>query len=1351
MPPRLHSIPFPEGAERAPFSYTRRVIVDDFEEGFADAEYTIRDMDLNGTLTFGHFACTRRRRIAISHMLDMTTTAHRHSSGYMHGEASAMPRRVFSHFPSLSTSPPIKNPPSPLPIDPLPSCFRPLRYARSARAWDAIAAGCVSEAKALSEADNDVVARAASCILGGDPRQGLILLESCVIATCVVLHERRRGVLTRASCVERHNAIALHWVQHRTQSHADIGRQLPYCDVNPLQVTEEEVCYVVLQSMQLIDLIEITRWYTVAFVLCTPDDAQCGSPSGGPCHKGKVSRKPKRTPLNHHCEDNVGDQSSVTLSPVGAQDWPEGKSFYDFSAASSQGLERDSAPEGVVSTAATCAASSDDGSVVPFNVWLRYFFALCETTCAERLLQTMSFRESSIASKTRNRGSISSASQGTPSKSLPRSGSTKGNGDNCHTSLLAGPLAGKRCRSVLRYRDRRGSDFPCGNPLLGRCESRTGSFYSSSFAAPRTVPVWFTAAMRPLDQEAAASLLLSHCAEWDVFFITAVTAFHTHHFRTCMMAASRFLHWAEEKGVMMDSMRTGDHRANAQRSSLPALAGVSGLQEYQVRLALLVRAWSGVQVGERLQFGKDVVALLDYAEDSLSYHVGCALALFGLPLPTAKETVMNATACFTGTVADAPPTSPHAVSAHSFSRNVQMYLYVVTESVHALTLLHLGMVEPAMRVAKTALDRAKSLKTSGNSSFCYDKDDAFLLDTLRRVVVISATALEDSASVLGVALSPHLLAYIAVCPAFFGGLCAGGIRVKAQSEVHRLVYPSNLPLYASTRQMIPFHMNRAVYLYHSRKLCGAWDDACCAVAMVDEVVGSVEFAFSDCFPLHVYYFACKVGYALLEELLLTDLEAAKASLLHSTNKEINGRKDAALQEDEILITEILHIWQDVVQRMVHFYPHSRLTELCYVQLNIVRGDRNSLRQAVILSECYPHSPAAQNLLTLALYFDHHVPEAADSAVKNLQAFPHSLEIIRMHRMLHKKNIGYRFDYRGILPTRYKPGLTKHRFTKRMALLIFLLAANVVVLCLTAYVNSSFVVDISDTMAGLAVRLQVPSPIPLFFGAIFFMHAITATLSTNNLISTILTDLFFVNSALNRALFCLRCIPLVNVINALLITFAGNGFLFESSSLTVVLYIFLGVLFIPFTTRVWFLPSVDEPKVEAMSWLAILGVDTVLALFLLVPHAILAVVEPYMSVVFYFYAPTPRPGLEAAELVPQSIRERLLLHMHYGHSMPPRFKVSSGSSFLYIRCLKWLYYRSHSSMETRYLAESQLEAEKYRVFPMSEGEEARVLFSNVSTMPLCGALTSTELNPASDTLLRGSIAVAQDKKGSAAGL
>lgn len=342
----------------------------------------------------------------------------------------------------------------------------------------------------------------------------------------------------------------------------------------------------------------------------------------------------------------------------------------------------------------------------------------------------MSRREAAPPSKTRDRGATPTAPQATAPTRLPTPATTEGNGGNCYPSLIARGLPGSRAQSLSWPKDRRGGGIAYGSPLLENRAIRGSCCFSASSSALRALSAWFTAAVRPLDQEEAASLLLSHCAEWDVFFITAVAAFHTQRFQTCMMAASLFLHWVKENRVMTQSIEASHDRANARRmsvdagseagplprhhihstrsaarrSSLPAAAGVTGEQEYQCRLALLVRAWSNVQAGERLQVGKDAVALLDYAEDSLSYHVGCALALFGLPLPAANKTVMNATAYLTGIVADTTSTPAHVVSPRSFSPAMQGHLHVLTESVHALTFLHLGMVEPALQVAKAALD-----------------------------------------------------------------------------------------------------------------------------------------------------------------------------------------------------------------------------------------------------------------------------------------------------------------------------------------------------------------------------------------------------------------------------------------------------------------------------------------------------------------------------------------------------------------------------------------------------------------------------------------------------------------------
>ncbi|KAG5501810.1 hypothetical protein JKF63_04079 [Porcisia hertigi] len=1296
-------------AENAPFSYRRRRrSVWESAQHVEDAARAT-DAAIGGDhvahAQSGHVSKSSiRANGVLGTMPSVLERACRYSCAEAKAERSS---RSTPKAPLLSSSPNSKLVP-PLTIDPVPSHLRLLSYVRSTRAWDAIAAGCAAEARLLSETDSDVVAWAASFIIGGEPHQGLFMLESYVIATCVVLHEQREGGLSRSSYLERHNNVMLDWMRHRTQLLAGVSSPPLHCDVDPLQVSEAVVRHVVLQSMQLMDHVEVHRWYTLALAMCTSQETHYDGPDnrGDPSSKGSSGDKAITSSRN---SDNSGCvRTSLKLSPRDGQDSFKAQDFRDFRAVPPKTPPTD-----------TSAALASEGYETPLNLWFRYFFALCETTSADGLLAATLPAQHTPPSKTDDRHAIPTILRATASTARVSPLTVKGDSGS----------------STLRKHERGGS-FCCSAPL----------------SSLRTAPAWATTALRDLDEEETAALLLSHCEEWEVFFITAVAAFYTQHYRTCMIAASRFLHWAESNGAMRRSVEASYHHegrkgtsedarsqtrsrpthCSAQRHALlPAAAGAPGFQDYQCRLALFVRAWSSLLVGERLQFGKDVEALLDYAEDSLSYHIGCALALYGLPLPAAKETVMSATAHFTCAGATVTPLGVRAGPVDGVSPILQAYLYVLTESVHALMLLQIGMVESAMEVAKAALDRTKVRRALLNRAVNINRAEDLLLGTLHDLVVITATALEDATSVLEVPLTPHHLAYIAVCRAFFGGLCAGGIRVKPHSEAHRLLYPLNLPLYASTRQMIPFHMNRATYLYHNGQLRGAWDDVCCAVAAADEVVGSVEFAFSDCFPLRVYYFACYVGFALIEDILCADLEAARSCLSNPDNQEAVDQKDATLQENEILSKEVIHICGEVVQRMLYFYPHSRLTELCQVRLAVMCEDKGFLNQAVLLSNRYPHSPAAQNLLTLAIYFDNRVPEAVDNADKNLQVFPHSREVIRIHRMLHTQKAVYRFNYRGVLPVRYKPGPTGRVVTKRVVFMILLLVANLVVLGLTAYANTPYAANLSEEMKQLAVRVQLPSTFPLVFVVIFLTHAIVAAATTQNLISTTLTDLFFVNSALNRAFFCLRCIPFINLVNALLISFAGNNFLFEHGYTTFMLYAFLSLLFVPFTTRVWLLPSVDEPDVDVMTWLAILSVDTVIAFVVTVPHLILAVLEPCMFILFYFYTPTPRPDSEASEFPPSnSIRRRLLLHSVCIHTMPPRFVVGSGSRFLPIRLLKCLYYRSHSSMETRYLAESQLEAESYRVFPMIEGEEARAIVSHVPQAPICAALTGTELEPSS---------------------
>ena len=1395
----------PGRARAAPFTYgQRRQSVFGTDADLEDAVRANRSAQrLTRAEQKGHGFKGRRSSRLGGSALDMTAAVHRRArlscmldGGLLQAADAAAAGAATGGQPhsaspflspsSLSTSFP------PLVVEPVPGCLWALHYTRSARAWDTLASGCLAEAAQLSETDNDVIAWAACFILSGDIQRGLMLLESYVVATCVVVHEMLSGVLGRLpkgvnpfskrrddqgggqaavydgtanpyvqrKCLERHTQVLAAWMRCRSIYSERPPPELASYDVNTSRTPEAVVRHVVLQSMQLIDAAEVHRWYIIALMLFVPADvgSSRGSDDGasgdghGLTHQHHHHHKSSRKKNRHNNNNGAG---SFSVNTVASSLADRGDRDADPVFSSTRGVSSMAAMTGGVAEEERRTFASD-GYRAPQNLWFRYFFALEECPGAPgknskdspphnrddgsaTLLPTENYSESG------SNGSDSNGSGPTAAASplLVSSGSSAESGkDNGRKGSFAAQRGGKLARTLSWFLERSKSSNNSQGARGATVHSNTrvhdasgASFPAGGGSLATKAPPWYLSATVTLDQEQTCSLLLSHREEWDVYFITAVTAFYTHHYRTSMMAASRFLRWAETHGgdksppAQQDTNENDDDdnddergiicgQVNNSSTSPPSSQQVTvpGLQRYQQCLAIFLRAWSALQIGERLQAGKDILALLENKVDTLGFHVGCALGLYGLPLPQAKDTLLTAAHNFTSATTKA--IGPNKPAPTSFSTRVQGYLYLLTEAVHATMLLQLGLVQATADVATTAL---QSAATSGLT-----EEDTLPLGALRDVLVVAATALEDANAVLDVTLSPHRLAYVAVCPAFFGGLCASGIRVKAHSATHRLLYPLNLPLYASTRQVLPFHMNRAVFLYHAGRMNSAWDDVCCAVAAADEVAGSTEFAFSDCFPLRVYYFAITVGLSLLESLLAADLEAAKACLANPADQKAVEDKDTRLQEDELLSKEIVHICHDIVQRMQYFYPHSRLTELCHAQISIVCGGKDYLAQAVALSRRYPHSPATQNMLTLALYFDHHIPEAVDNARKNLQTFPHSIETIHMHHMLQKKHVIYNFNYRKLLPIRYKPGKHDRVFTKRMVFVLILLAANLVVLCLTAYVNAPSVRNMPGGLRFLAVRMQLPILAPLFFAAVFVIHAIVAAVTTKNLIATLLTDLFFVNTPLNRALFCLRCIPLVNLVDALLVSTLGNNFLFESGSATFVLYFLLAILFVPFTTRIWFLPSVDEPDVGFMSWLSILGVDVVVAIFVVIPHILFAFLEPYMLVLFYFFAPAERPGSEKGAPPPSSsIRRRLLLHAHDSGSMPRRFATGSGSHFLHIVVLKWLYVWSHCTMETRFLAEAQLEAENYRVFPLVEGEEAEALYAHVSQAPLCAAATATE--------------------------
>ncbi|EPY20498.1 hypothetical protein STCU_08972 [Strigomonas culicis] len=673
-----------------------------------------------------------------------------------------------------------------------------------------------------------------------------------------------------------------------------------------------------------------------------------------------------------------------------------------------------------------------------------------------------------------------------------------------------------------------------------------------------------------------------------------------------------------------------------------------------------VRCMAALQIGERTQAAIDIAFLLKHKSLLVSI-VGSALALYTLPLADAEEVVLVNSLCDTQ----------------------KRYAYCLTEYIHALSLAQLGEMESALTVAREVLPLAPP----------HD-----LADYLADLITIVATALEDSTIILETDLSQHRLLYLSLAPAFFGGLSRSGIRVKSNSSTCQLLYPHALQTYRSVSALLPLHMNRAFYLFFAKRYVECWDELCCAVAAADEIVGSIEFAFTDCFPLRVYFFGCHVALELLDHLLRQEVDAATECLLNQGDETQAAERDRILAENDEFAMEVLRLSEQWTRQMQSFYPNSFLTEVGQLYALINMKDKQMLSRAILLSRKYPNNVFVRNTLTLALYYDNHVPEALDCAEKNLQDFPHCDFMMLLHEQLQRKrrHVVSFFNYRTVVPLRYRPELRRRHFTKRMLISIILLVFNCIIVVLVIFLNMPEAFNVPESLSDMAIRLQLPSDVPLFFAGVFFVHAIVAACSSRHLIATLLQDNYFVNTGLNRFLFCMRGMALINVANALQISISGNNFLLDSAGVTVIIYMMLTFLFVPFTSRLWFIPSVNEPKVGILSWLTLLAVDIAIAFIVVVPHMVLAVLEPFMSIIFFLFEPSPRP---TESEVSTSIRRRLLYHEHHRYRMPPRFVVGSMSQFVHIRLMSLLYYKSHSGMETQRIAEEQLEEELYRAFPL----------------------------------------------------
>ncbi|EKG06529.1 hypothetical protein TCSYLVIO_002357 [Trypanosoma cruzi] len=746
-------------------------------------------------------------------------------------------------------------------------------------------------------------------------------------------------------------------------------------------------------------------------------------------------------------------------------------------------------------------------------------------------------------------------------------------------------------------------------------------------------------AMDELNNMDVEDILLSQCEPNDIHFISAITAWKTRRYRSAIAAATKFL-----------SLEGCGYKITDSNMRV---------------MTLFVRCMSLIEIGERTIAANDALELLKN-DDHFFSIVGASISAFLMPLPNAVK----------------------LVTSYDGETQMQNHVFVLCEYVHALTLAQLGCMEAAREVLRCAMPFASK----------YDVGE-WMTD----LMLVVCTALEDSSTILKIPLSPHRQLYISMCPVFFGGFGSGCAKLRSNTPAARLLYPKRVPTYVSVRQMLPFHLNRANHFFVERKYIEAWSNVCLAVGCAEEVVGSLEMAFTDCSPLNAYYFGCRLGLEVLQTVL-------GVMSLGENAIPLNYDRDSAyllLEEGNLLCEEVIRNCAEWSQRLRQFYPNVRLGCIALSKYFTMSRTDSFISRAICLAGRYPRCVLAQNCLTFALYTNHHIPEAVDNATKALQTFPHSSEIVSVYRQIVEKDGVYVFNYRTLVPVRYAPG-SGRLWTKRMFILLLLLVLNFVLFALTVIVNIPGGVAYSESMKEISVRFQLPSVFPLFYALLIIVYAVLATVSERNLVQTIMVDLFFRDTRLNRLLYSMRGIALVNAFNAIQITIFGNNFLFESHWYTFLLYIFLTLVLVPFTSRVWFLPSIDEPKDSVWTWLTLLSVDTLSAPLLFVPHIALFALEPLMFIAFFFFQPVLRPDMCN---MGGNIQRRLRIHNSCLRKCISPYVEGNQSQFIHVRLISLLYYKTHPNPNTKNLMNQQIDEDNYRIFPLID------VYDNISTKPI----------------------------------
>ncbi|KAH8612594.1 hypothetical protein ERJ75_000868600 [Trypanosoma vivax] len=733
---------------------------------------------------------------------------------------------------------------------------------------------------------------------------------------------------------------------------------------------------------------------------------------------------------------------------------------------------------------------------------------------------------------------------------------------------------------------------------------------------------------QPMDGHEMLEMLISHCEENERLLISAITAWKLRRFRSAISSATEILNMEDGENKITD--------------------------EYMRVFLIFIRCMCLVEIGERTLAARDAVSLMKHDKSFIAV-VGAGIASFLLPLPQGIDLVRQ----FDG------------------SPNQRRHAFALCEYVHALTLIQLGSMESGMEVIMKALKYAP----------LHD-----VKEWLTDLLVVACIALEDSTTLADLSLTPHQQLYIALCPAFFGGFRKHNLRLRLNTPAGRLISPKCVPRYASVRQMLPYHMSRSHQHFSKEKYLEAWEEVSVAVGCVEEIVGSLEFALSDCSPLFVYTFGCRIGERVLGTLMELMTSTGDLSKRFDENLlSLRGPKGNAL--GETVVRQCLK-WAN---RLREFHPNVRLGRLVVSKCHCFCHEDDFVSRAINIAQRYPLCVLAQNCLTIALYSNHHVREAADCAEKMMQTFPHSAEVKALYKYMLRKDGVYYFNYRGLIPVHFAPG-SQQMWTFRGVFALMLIVVNLFLFLATLALNMPSTAHGPESMKEIAICLQLPSVAPLFYFIVIFVYAVMTCLSRQNLTRTVLQDLFFCDGRFNRFMFALRGMAFLNAFNALQITLAGNNFLLQSHWYTLALYLFLLLVFVPFTSRTWFLPSFDEPMEGIWTWLTLFAIDMAAAIIMLVPHIILFMLEPFMFILYFFFRP-PQPPTD--DTLSGNVGKRLFLHKVTAKTAPSRYSMGSGSNFIHVRMMRLLYHQTHSNLSTMRLIQSQMDQDNYRVFPMIE--------------------------------------------------